>query len=283
METALWNGFHCQDKVFTAGNRLYGKYCKNRFCTLCLANRKADLINKYLPIVNTWIQPYFVTLTVKAVPAKSLKNMITRGLLRGLNRIIEKYRKRFQRGKGIHLVGIRSLECNFNPIKRTYNPHFHLIVPNKEIADILVREWLQLWKSKHTHPAAQHSVKVHNLESSLIEIIKYGSKIFTEPDVNNKGKGEHRQVYARALYNILDAMKGHRLFDRFGLATAMQVHKPPHKEESQPQLISDAEIWEYSPSLLDWENIKNDSVLTEFEPDPLTILNLKDGINTELE
>ena len=51
--------------------------------------------------------------------------------------IKERCKKRHQRGTGIQLIGIKSLECNFNPQKKTYNPHFHIIVPNKEIATLL--------------------------------------------------------------------------------------------------------------------------------------------------
>jgi plasmid rolling circle replication initiator protein Rep len=36
-------------------------------------------------------------------------------------------------------MGIKSLECNFNPKTRTYNAHFHFIVPSKEIAEMLIK------------------------------------------------------------------------------------------------------------------------------------------------
>ena len=49
-EKAYWNTYYCQNSVITANGRLYGKYCKNRFCTLCCSIRKAEIINKYLLI-----------------------------------------------------------------------------------------------------------------------------------------------------------------------------------------------------------------------------------------
>jgi len=58
---------------------------------------------------------------------------------------------------------------------------------------------------------------VYNLENALIEIIKYGSKIFTEPDLKKKGNLKTPpKIYDRALDNILVAMKGKRIFERFG-------------------------------------------------------------------
>lgn len=41
--------------------------------------------------------------------------------------------------------------------------------------------------------------------------------MFTEPDVNNKARGKGKEVlYAKTLNNIFAAMKGLRIFDRFG-------------------------------------------------------------------
>lgn len=42
---ALWNTFHCQERLFSSEGRVYGRYCKNRHCTLCCGIRKAEIIN----------------------------------------------------------------------------------------------------------------------------------------------------------------------------------------------------------------------------------------------
>jgi hypothetical protein len=63
---SYWNAYHCQNKVYTAEGKLFAKYCKNRFCTSCCSIRKAELINKYFPLIQQWQEPYFVTLTLKA-------------------------------------------------------------------------------------------------------------------------------------------------------------------------------------------------------------------------
>ncbi|MEZ0007158.1 hypothetical protein ABH942_002537 [Flavobacterium sp. 28YEA47A] len=49
-----WNIYHCQSQVITANGRIYGRYCKNRFCTLCCRIRKAKIINKYYLIIELW-------------------------------------------------------------------------------------------------------------------------------------------------------------------------------------------------------------------------------------
>ncbi len=214
---SLWNTFHCQNHVYTANGRIYGTYCKNRFCTICCAIRKADIINRYLPVMQKWKQPYMVTLTVKAVPRYKLKGVM-QSMISELHKIIEMQRKKHQRGKGIKLIGIRSLESNFNPIKKTYNPHFHFIVADEEMADILIREWLKRSHNGWTNNKAQKKDPVFNNVVALIEVVKYGSKIFTEPDLRKKVKIKGQgKIYLRALSNILNAMKGLRIFERFVL------------------------------------------------------------------
>ena len=69
-------------------------------------------------------------------------------MFKAFSLILGKYKKRYQRGKAIQLMEIKSLECNFNPQKKTYNPHFHIITANKKIAEALKEEWLQLEDTK---------------------------------------------------------------------------------------------------------------------------------------
>jgi plasmid rolling circle replication initiator protein Rep len=270
-EKGYWNTFHCQSKIYTANGRLYGKYCKNRFCTLCCAIRKAEIINKYLPEIQKWEKPYFVTLTIKAYPYKHLRKVMQK-VIAGFKFIVSKHRKRNQRGNGIRLVGIKSLECNFNPVKKTYNPHLHLIVQSEAVADILIKEWLANWKG-YTNYKAQYKRKVENRERDLIEIVKYGSKIFTEPDVNKKAASTGpRQVYAAALDNILKAMQGLRIFDRFGF----NLPKEASRKETRATIVSDFAEWIYDNKTFDWFNVNSGEALTKFHPlfNLLTLLEL---------
>lgn len=262
----LWNTYHCQEKIHTANEKSHGRYCKNRFCTLCLANRKADIINRYLPAIQSWEQPYFVTLTIKSFGAKSL-HKIMRKILRAFELIHAKYRKRNQRGKGIKLVGIKSLECNYNPKHKTYNPHLHLILATKEMADILIDEWLALWgqakKYTYVNRKGQNAVPIYNNETALIEIVKYGSKIFTEPDVNNKQSGNtNNTLYAAALANIFNAMQGLRIFERFGF----NLPKELSARKTKISVAKEYQEWEYDIKSFDWLNNQTGEKLTNYTP-----------------
>lgn len=280
---SYWNTYYCQSKVYTAEGRLYGKYCKNRCCTLCNAIRKAHLMNKYLPIIKQWDQPYFVTLTVKSYSRVHLRKLIEK-VMTAFNLIIAKYRKRNQRGKGIKLIGIKALECNFNPVKKTYNPHLHLIVETKEMAEILQNEWLQLWgKAKvynYVSDKAQKITPINDKEKTLIEVIKYGTKIFTEPDVNNKIKGSgNRDIYVAALDNIFAAMKGIRIFERFGFNSP----KADDSESSNAKVVKIYDEWKFNMKHFDWLNSENEQKLTSYIPLPQLIELIENRIDRSLE
>ena len=279
---AYWNTYHCLSHVTVCDDKVYGKYCKNRFCIVCLGIRKAELINKYYPIISTWEEPYFVTLTTKAQPARNLEKWM-RGMKEAFRLIKNRCDKRYQRGKGVKLVGIKSLECNFNPKNRTYNPHYHLIVANKEIAHTLVVEWQKQWNrgpKKLARPFAQHMRKVENLERDLIEAIKYGSKIFTEPDVMKKSRQKGTvKLYVSALDNIFVAMKPYRLFDRFGFnlpkENLPQNHKTVNFLKNYDELI-------YNSYIHDWVDPYSGELLTEYVLDHGLENLLNNGINKEL-
>lgn len=267
---SLWNTYNCQNEVTLSGGRIFGHYCKNRMCTLCLSIRKATIINSYYPIISQWEDAQFVTLTAQAVYAKSLDKRIDQ-MVQGFQIIKDRMKTRHARGKGPKLIGVRSLEANFNPKKRTYNPHLHLIVQTKEIAEVLKAEWLKLLTPKFAYKGAQKVDKIYSTEKGLIEIIKYGSKIFSDPEVrNNAMKGPDTKMYMKALHNIFKAMKGHRLFSSFGFRLPKQ-----EKEVSTTTLVVDAQPYHFDPLLMDWIG-PNGETLTGYQMNPM-----EDYISTE--
>lgn len=278
LEKTFWNTYHCFNTINASEGRIYGKYCKNRLCLVCLSIRKAEIVNKYLPVIRLWQNPYFVTLTVKAVAANKLNKVIS-SMVKGLSKIIEKYKKRNQRGTGKNLIGIRSLECNFNPVKKTYNPHFHLIVSDEETGNIFIEEWLKNSKKGWTTRGAQNIQKVHNSEKCLIEVVKYGSKIFTEPDITKKAnQHSKRTVYLAALYTIVEAMQGKRLFDRFGF------NLPPKSDKSENQSVQTDNYtkYEFDAHKTDWIEVSTNKPLSEYKSNPKVRYLLENCINKEL-
>lgn len=233
-----------------------------------------------------WKDIHFVTLTVKSCNAKNLNKWIW-GMLRAFDLIKGRCNKRYQRGNGIKLIGIKSLECNFNATNKTYNPHFHIIVPTKEIADLLKREWMIQWKSKNTlftSHKAQYIRPINDLQKDLVEVIKYGTKIFSEPNPNKKrtikrkkGKPQELYIYAYALDNIFCAMKNRRIFDRFGFDLPKQETKVANYK-----FVEDFKTWIFTSTATDWINHKTGECLTGYaQPLELSYL-LNECINKEL-
>lgn len=54
------------------------------------------------------------------------------------------------------------------------------------MAEILVREWLTRSTWFRPNRKGQHERKVVNTERDMIETVKYGTKILTEPDPRKK-------------------------------------------------------------------------------------------------
>ena len=216
---------------------------------------------------------------MKAVPAKLLKQRL-KNTLRAFRIIINRYRKKNQRCKGIKFMGIKSLECNFNPKRKTYNPHLHLIVANKEMADLFISEWLKLWTDEGTYKRAQHARKVEDTEKDLIEIVKYGSKIFTEPDVSKKSKEKNSPLlYVSALNNILKAMKGLRIFERFGF----NLSDPGQGSPGKTTVLNEYTEWEFDLKQTDWINTDSGNALSGYLAPFKLIGLLENNIDKQLE
>ncbi len=262
---SYWNAYHCLNTVYKAAGSLYideDKYCKNRICAVCCGIRKAELINKYLPELLSWWDTHFLTLTVKAVPADQLKKLIDE-MVKAFSGIIAKYRKRHQRGRGIKLMGIKSIESNFNPKAQTYNPHLHILIPSKQMADILKKEWLLYWGIL-TDPQAQRYRPVKDTEKSLSEVIKYSTKIFTRFDPNDKKKPIAENtilIYAAAIDNIVAALKPHRVFDRFGFNLP-----PTKKAKGNYTKLSVYQELHFDIKKTDWINVDTAEPLSGYTP-----------------
>ena len=274
-----WNAYHCQSNLKQSKGRSFGDYCKTRYCLVCCAIRKAEIIHKYLPIIEKWEDPHFVTLTQKAVKERKL-GLWFKAVKVAFDRMREKHRKRHQRDTGPPFMGIKSLECNFNPVAKTYNPHLHLIVVNREVADIIVSEWVNTWNNKAFMASrkAQNIQRITNREKALVEVIKYSSKIFTDPEMK---KGKKRTlppvIYAAAMDNIFCAMKPYNIFGRFGFDT---TDVAPFANKMRRKLTKYEEL-DYDHKTFDWLNNNTGEAMAGYTPSPQLQYLLDNSIDKE--
>ena len=255
-----WNTYYCQNKITKVDGRTFGGYCGNRLCTICTKNRRAELIRKYLPVIESWDDPYFVTLTVLACPAHKLKARM-KSMIRAFNLVHRRIKYKHSKGRCTKLIGIRSLECNYKARAKTYNPHFHLIVNGGEMAELLRVEWQRLWTEKFVDLQGQHKRKAKmDKTEELIETIKYSTKVFSEVE---KGKKGNSKMYIAALYTIDRAMSGRRLFERFGF----NLPEESQKVHKGMQVVTGAEEYKYDMKRANWINTETDEVLHAYYPE----------------
>ena len=235
----------------------------------------------YLPELQKWMDPFFLTITAQSVKKEKLEARIDE-TAKALRMIIARYKKRYQRGTEKHkFYGIWSLECNFNAKDKTYNPHIHLILPNLYVADTIMREWRLYWEAKGV-PIVKNAQRNRRVRQDrvkdLIETIKYGSKIFTEPDVLKKSKKKNTAfIYIGALYNILRAMDKHHVFNTFGFTVKAE------RSLKKSTNINDYTNWEYDLSIRDWYSDEYKRRLTDYKVPPALVELLEYRINSDLE
>jgi hypothetical protein len=118
------------------------------------------------------------------------------------------------------------------------------------------------------------------MEKEYLEIIKYGSKILTEPNPRLKAKKHKitKRVYIVAIYIILKTMKGFRLVDTYGF-------KIPNNNNKQITLTAlfDYNELSYQSDIMDWVNEETGETLSGYTPTPELINLLNHRINTTLE
>lgn len=273
LKKAYWNTYHCASNLtHMSDGTTRGKYCKNKWCTVCNSIRTARLIEDYGPILDKWEDKYFVTLTAPTVCRLDLKDRIF-GMGRQFSRITGTLKKRHQRGQGPRFEGIRKLECTYNESSDEYHPHFHLIVRGEELAKEVANIWLGMnpdasMKAQDVRPADDASCK---------ELFKYFTKLITP--VKGKDGKDDRVIYADAMDVIFNAISGQQTFKTFGFELsdyATQTDDTPAevpaacgedqedpREDPAPYATGES-TWR--PEVTDWVNEDTGECLTGYIP-----------------
>ncbi len=86
-------------------------------------------------------------------------------------------------------------------------------------------------------------------------------------------------IYVFALDNILWAMKGHQIFDRFGFNSPESYKRKTGK--TMP--VKEYDLWEFDPAHSDWVNEESEELLSGYVPprDLICLLELNIDLKTE--
>lgn len=219
LQHQYFRSLRCSNEIkLKADNRIVTTFCGKRWCTVCSAIKQAELIEAYLPSLEAMAEPCHVTLTIPSVKAKALKSTM-HGMPKIFARIKDSGRK-----KGLNLSGIRKIESNYKHEKKTFNPHYHILVDGEIEARYLQAEWLKRVKGAK---AIAQDIKVAD-KGTLKELFKYQSKVVVGKKFN-----------AKATDTILQAMNGIRTIQPFGKVKKARVAFD--KESRQVITLSDTD------------------------------------------
>lgn len=117
----------------------------------------------------------------------------------------------------------------------------------------MIKDWLEIWTSNYAEEVSQDIRSIRNTERDQVETLKYICKSnISLHEIQNK-------KYISALSNIYDAMKGKRVFERFGF----NLCKTHAKQNKTIQFLNNFEKWEYNSSMVDWQNERGE-LLSEY-------------------
>jgi len=260
LKQGYWSTFHCasllEPHYSIRKNSFVSNYCNQRWCLVCNRIRIAKAINGYKKPLAEMLNKQFVTLTNANCTGENLKEHISM-ILKIDNNNRQTIRGRLRKSGGV-LMGVRKLECTYNPFLDSFNPHFHFIVNGVENAEMLVNGWLKL-NRKHNikvSEKAQHFTKCDN--NSMLELFKYFTKF-----VSSKG-AEERHTTAEALDTIFRAMRGKRVYQPFGGIRKVTEEVENIQSEIVEQCLS--EMGNFMWRKNDWYSKNNrDRKLDEFD------------------
>jgi len=261
LHKSYWNTYHCCETLAREGETVTGSYCKNRWCTVCNRIRTGILIKTYKPVLESWEDKWFVTLTIPNVPADELRTALNE-MQTEFSRVNVQFRVRYHRKKGNKLLGFRKLECTYNPARDDYHPHYHVIVKGEHMARALLSEWLRRFPdakdiAQDIRPAD---------DDSVMELFKYFTKLIVKV---NRGKDGH--VFIKPLDVVFQAIKGKRTFQNFGFIAPKEVKKPDDEAMELADKIEEEvirEIYQWHQEHHDWISRQTGKVLTGYVPSP---------------
>ena len=243
LKKAYWRSYHCNRLILQEGYKMTTKYCNGRWCTVCNRIRMAKMINAYSVPLMKLEDLYFVTLTTPNVQATELDTEID-GMYKSWRAVNHNMRKTYT----LDIKGMRKLECTYNPITDSYNPHFHIIINGKESASKLIELWLKRYPKASRKAQDMRKAK----EGSLIELFKYTVK------------GVHKgKYYPQALDQIYQALEGRRTYQPFGISKIVDEDIDGIRSEDVTFKGFKDNQWKWSNNAKDWVN-QDAELLTEY-------------------
>ena len=257
--------YRCSQTITqTETGTMHTWYCGYRWCAVCGRIRTARAIETYLPVVSEWGSPFMVTLTVPNVPGDAIGETIDT-----MRKTFHNIKRAITRTDRLTFRAIRKTEVTYNIDRESFHPHYHVLVDGADAATALVTRWLAAFPA--ASPKAQHSAPVTPGDvDSLTELFKYHTKLVTK-----SRDGRRRLVPASALDTIFRAMKGEKVWCRFGFVLPKGEDDMIETETIEDlqgtpawKRLGERIAWDYDKDLADWVDNTTGEVLSEHDLSP---------------
>lgn len=249
----------CAGNLVQEDGRVTGKYCGNRWCLPCNRIRTAKLMDAYIPEVQTWEDPHFVTLTIPNVGPRELHGAV-RKMIDAMPPIVRAIR----RTDHLAVRAVRKLETTYNMKRRDFHPHLHLIVSSGAVGRAIVRRWLAMFPNA---VATAQDVRPCDAAGAR-ELFKYFTKL-----VVRGLDGERTAPPPWVLDTMFKAVRGLRTFQPMGFVSraavtdddaAIVLDAGTVSPSARP--IGERVTWEWSETLTDWIDFTTGELLSGYEP-----------------
>lgn len=254
---------------------------------MCNAIRTAELTNKYLPSIESWQNKHFVTLTQPNCEADKLPETIA-WMQKVFTKIKRRFNKQAERGQRETFVGIRKMECTYNPERNDFHPHYHLIIDGQKNAEDFLACWEDevvngFWQYFEEYKGLSDISDAYSLVSkaqdirpaddkSVKEMFKYFTKVISSKD-------QKRVIYADALDVIFNAIRNKRVFQPFGFKASdlqpVEEEQPEEEPKEDVQIVAEYHFdrkkhdWVHTSESVDYETgevVEQSTALSGYKP-----------------
>lgn len=249
-----WSAWHCSRnliaKHYVTHTEIKGKYCKQRFCTVCNRIRTAQYIHAYSDTIHKFSDPQFLTLTLRNCRGQKLRGMVERTVkfFREFNRFCTKNK--------ISNKYLRKLEITYNIEDNSYHPHYHIVTSDSRLADLMLEHWMNYWPRSWVSPKAQKIEPCD--ENAHKELFKYFCEVI-------KKKNGVYEFEAIAFDIIISALDRIRIFQPVGIKSIKEPEQLSIWDESLKDILHEKEyIW--NDRLANWVGLTSGNALIKYNP-----------------
>lgn len=281
LKKQYWNTYHCCNTLIydDKTKKLIGRYCKNRICIVCNRIRMAKNIKEFVPLLATWKEMGFVTLSTVNCCEGEIRNQVSEYM-----RVIELIKKKwnYKKKKEVLDLGfseyeykkliysepqdyilqaVVKIEVTYNENRNDFHPHLHLLVNGYEQSDFVANSFYEIMKRrKMTIDLQAQMVKRADIDS-VIEMMKYFTKIFSSSKNGLSLNPKKLDTILTELYKIplvrcIGITKREREF---------YMKKFEKVAEINIDLGNEKKVYEWVDSIFNWVEKKSGEMLCKTE------------------